>query len=40
MSPSFTLTCDTGVFTFHRTPDGRWLVALNNVIYGLERAVE
>ena len=40
MSPSFTLTCDTGVFTFHRTPDERWLVALNNVIYGLERAVE
>ncbi|MGE3780910.1 MAG: hypothetical protein AB7F89_27225 [Pirellulaceae bacterium] len=40
LSPSFTLTCDTGVFTFHRTPDGRWLTALDNVIYGLERAVE
>jgi hypothetical protein len=40
LSASFTLTCDTGVFTFHRTPDGRWLTALDYVIYGLERAVE
>ena len=40
LSPSFTLVCDTGVFDFHGTDDGRWLMALDNVIYGLERAVE
>jgi hypothetical protein len=34
------LVCDTGVFDFHGTDDGRWLMALDNVIYGLERAVE
>ena len=40
LTPSFTLTCDTGVFDFHAADDGRWLMALDNVIYGLERAVE
>lgn len=40
VTPSFTLTCDTGVFDFHAADDGRWLMALDNVIYGLERAVE
>jgi len=40
LSPSVTLTCDTGVFTLHRTPDGRWLLGLDNVVYALERAVE
>lgn len=37
--PSVTLTCG-GIYTLHRTPDGRWLFALSNVIYTLERAVE
>lgn len=39
-SPSVTLSCDTGVFAFHRTRDGRWLLGLDNVVYALERAVE
>lgn len=38
-SRSITLTCN-GIYTLHRTPDGRWMFALSNVIYGLERAVE
>jgi hypothetical protein len=40
LAPSLTLTCDSGVFTFHRTEDGRWLTAIDNVVYGLERVVD
>lgn len=40
LTPSVTLTCDSGVFTFHRDSGGRWLFALDNVIYALERAVD
>jgi hypothetical protein len=40
LSPSLTLVCDTGVFDLHATDDGRWLMALDNVIYGLEPAIE
>jgi hypothetical protein len=38
-SRSITLDCN-GIYTLHRSPDGRWLFALSNVIYALERAVE
>lgn len=40
LAPSVTLSCDSGVFTFHRDGGGRWLFALDNVIYALERAVD
>lgn len=40
LAPTLTLTCDTGIFPLHRTPDGRWVFALDNVLYTLERAVE
>jgi len=40
LSTSVTLTCDSGVFTLHRTGEGRYLFALDNVLYALERAVE
>ncbi len=40
LTPSVTLTCDSGVFTFHRAADDRWLFALDNVIHALERTVD
>lgn len=40
LAPTLTMTCDTGIFPLHRTPAGRWVFALDNVLYTLERAVE
>ncbi len=40
LTPTMTLSCDTGVFTLHRTLDSSWLFALDNVVYTLKRAVE